>query len=241
MQIRTREMRVAAVLLLTGSLVACTVDKQDAPGLIGPAGTAQQLSISASPDRIAHNGSAQSVITVTMNNDTGQPLANQRVSLGASTGTLSQFDVVTGNDGRAAFIVTAPALSTPAAEIDVFATPFGTDANSALTRRLKVALIGTPNTTAPTAAFTFLPEAPVQGDTIVFDASGTTDEGQACLSSCSYDWQFDGLGSGGGGGLLVARPGATMGTYIVTLTVTDNAGTVATKMRSVTVAGPATP
>ena len=240
MQTRTREMRfVAAVLLLTGSLAAC-MDKQEAPGLIGPGGTAQQLSLSASPDRIAHNGSAQSVVTLSLSNEAGQPVAGQRVSLGASTGSLSHIDVVTGSDGRASFIVTAPALSTPADEIDVFATPFGTNADLSLTRQVTIALTGTPvNTMAPTASFTFLPEAPVEGDTIVFDASGTMDEGQACGSKCSYSWHFGGLGAGATDGMVVARDSTTRGTYAVTLTVTDNAGTVNTRTLAVTVAAPA--
>jgi hypothetical protein len=230
--------RVGAVLLMAGSLAAC-MDKQKAPGLIGPAGTAQQLSLSASPDRIAHNGSAQSVITVALSNDTGQPLANQRVSLGASTGTLSHADVVTGADGRASFIVTAPALSIPAQEINVFATPVGTDASGAMTRQVAIALTGTPNTTSPSAAFTFLPEAPIAPDAIVFDASTTMDEGQACLDRCTYQWNFRGLGAGSTDGLVVTRDTVTQGTYAVTLTVTDNAGTVSSTTQVVVVAAPA--
>ena len=239
MQIRTREMgRVSTVLLMAGSLAACTLDKQEAPALIGPGGSAQTLALSASPDRIAHNGAAQSVVTVTMNNEVGQPLANQRVSLGASTGSLSHADVVTGADGRASFIVTAPVLSTPASEITVFATPFGTDADSALTRRLSIALTGTSNTTAPTASFTFLPELPVDGNAIVFDASGTTDEGQPCLDQCTYEWNFRGLGSGLTEGRVVTRDTVTQSTYAVTLTVRDNAGTVSNTTLVVVVAAP---
>lgn len=239
MQIRTREtLRVGALLLLAGSAAAC-MDRQEAPGLTGPGGTAQQLSLSASPDRIAHNGAAQSIVTLTMSNEAGQPVANQRVSLGASTGFLSHLDVVTGADGRASFIVTAPALSTPASEINVFATPFGIDANSALTRQVSIALTGTLNATAPTAAFTFLPEDPVEPNAIVFDASGTTDEGQACLDRCTYQWNFRGLGAGGTDGLVVTRDTVTQGTYAVTLTVTDNAGTVSSTTQVVVVAAPA--
>src|SRR5918993_2963326 len=92
--------RAGAVLLLAGSLAACT-DTQEAPSLIGPSGLAQSMTLTASPDRIAHNGSAQSVITVAMRDDTGQPLAGQRVSVGATAGTTSAFDVVTGSDGSA--------------------------------------------------------------------------------------------------------------------------------------------
>ncbi|HVG56262.1 MAG TPA: PKD domain-containing protein [Vicinamibacterales bacterium] len=238
MQTRTRGIgRAGAVLLMAGSLAAC-MDKQDAPGLIGPAGTAQHLTMSASPDRIAHNGNAQSVVTVAMTDDNGQPVVGHRVSVGASTGFLSHLDVVTASDGRASFIVMAPALSTPANEITVFATPFGSDADSALTRSLKIALTGTLNATAPTGSFVFAPEAPVEGNPVVFDASATTDEGQPCLNNCAYSWDFGGLGAGVTDGMVVTRNQVTRGTHAVTLTVTDNAGTVGTRTLLVTVAAP---
>jgi invasin-like protein/PKD domain-containing protein len=242
MQTKTAGMWRVGAMLLAGSLAACTVDKQDAPALIGPGGSAQQVQISASPDRLAHNGSAQSVVTLSVTNESGQPVAGQRVSLGASTGTLSLVDVVTGADGRATVIVTAPALSTPAASISVFATPFGTNAANALTRNLTITLTGTPaNTTAPTASFSFAPATPVAGGSMVFDASATTDEGHVCGDVCTYTWDFGGLGAGVTDGRVVARNALSTGTYAVTVTVRDNAGTVSSVTRSVTVAAPAAP
>ena len=231
--------RAGAMLLMVGSLAACTVDKQEAPSLIGPGGSAQSLTLAASPDRVAHNGSAQSVVTIKMLDQSGQPLAGHRVSVTASAGSISHLDVVTGADGQAVFVVTAPALSTPASEIIVFATPFGVNADNALTRNLSIALTGTPvNTTAPTAAFTFEPAAPEEGGGIVFDASTTTDEGQECGTRCTYSWNFGGLGAGVTQGMAVSRTALTRGTYAVTLTVTDNAGTVSSKTRAVTVIPP---
>ena len=231
--------RAGATLLVAGSLASCTLDKQEAPSLIGPGGSAQSITLAASPDRVAHNGSAQSVITLKMFDEAGKPLVGQRVSVTASAGSISHLDVVTGSDGHAVFVVTAPALSTPAAEIIVFATPFGTNADNTMTRNLAIALTGTPvNTTAPTADFTFEPAAPEEGGGIVFDASTTKDEGQTCGNVCSYSWSFGGLGAGLTQGMAVSRTALTRGTYAVTLTVTDNAGTVSTKTRAVTVIPP---
>ena len=242
MQIRTaRESRVVGMLLMAGSLAACTVDKQEAPPFAGPSAGGQSLSLSASPDRIAHNGAAQSVVTISMSDAAGQPLVGQRVSVGTNTGASSHVDVVTGSDGRATFIVTAPALSTPAREINVTATPFGTNADNEFTRLLTIALTGTLNATAPTASFTFAPETPVAPDAIVFNASATTDEGKVCLDVCSYKWDFGGLGAGLTDGRVVTRNAVGAGTYAVTLTVTDNAGTVSSTVRAVTVAAPAPP
>ena len=234
--------RVGLMLLLGGSMAACSVSKQEAPGVAGPSGLAQGLTLSASPDRIRHDGTAQSVITVSMINDAGQPLVGQRVSVGASTGFLSHVDVVTGSDGRASFIVTAPALSTPAEKITVYAAPFGSNADETVWRNLAIVFTGTQNTTAPTPAFTFAPETPVEGGQVVFDASTTMDEGQVCGGACFYSWDFGGLGAGTTVGQVVARNAIDEGTWAVTLTVTDSAGTIARVTRAVTVEPPpATP
>lgn len=240
MQIKTAGMvRVSATVLLAGSLAAC-VDRQEAPSLTGPSRVAAAVNLTASPDRILHNGIAQSVVTVEMHDENGQPLAGQRVGVDASTGSISNVDVVTGADGKASFVVRAPALSTPAGTITVFATPFTDNFDNAFSRTLTIALTGTPaNTTAPTPTFTFEPAAPEEGGGIVFDASATTDEGQACGGLCSYSWFFDGLGAGLTQGMVVSRNGLTRGSYAVTLTVTDNAGTVRSTTRAVTVVPPA--
>ena len=240
MQIRTAgTWRVSAMLLLAGSLGACTVDKQEAPALIGPGGSAQQVTLSASPDRLAHNGLAQSVVTLLMTNESGQPLSGSRVSVGASTGFISNVDVVTGSDGRATFVVTAPALSTPADKISVFATPFGVNADNALTRTLTNALTGTLNATAPSPAFTVTPESPATGVFAAFDASATTDEGKVCGDLCTYLWDF-GDGGNSAGRAVTHRFGAAA-TYAVKLTVTDNAGTSASTFLPVVVTDPAGP
>jgi len=240
MQIRTAGMlRASAVLLIAGSVAACT-DSQEPPSLTGPSGLSQTLTLSASPDRIAHNGSAQSVVTVTMLDSAGQPLSGQRVSLGASAGSLSHVDVVTAADGRAAFIVTAPALSVPAEDITVFATPFGSDAGAALTRLLRIAFTGPSNTTAPQPDFVFSPEAPVAGVSTAFDASATRDEGVQCVT-CTFTWNFPTETATGVAANYTLPTGQFPegGTFNVTLTVRDSTGSEATTRRSVTWAPPA--
>jgi hypothetical protein len=236
MEIRNRGIwRAGAALLLAWSVAACT-DTQEAPSLIGPSGLAQSMTLTASPDRIAHNGSAQSVLTVTMRDETGQPMSGQRVSVGATAGSISHLDVVTSSDGSATFVVTAPPLSTPASEVVVFATPFGSNAQSALTRTATIALTGALNATRPTASFTSAPSAPKAGDTVVLDASATTDEGEPCGDFCTYAWSFSpSMGGGGSSGIVLARTGVAAGSYVVTLTVVDDAGTVASTQRVVTV------
>ena len=236
MQIRTAGVwRIGAVLLVAGSAAGCTVDRQEAPPLTGPSTTALAVVLSASPDMLAHNGSAQALVTVFMHDEDGDPVAGQRVTLGASVGTLSHVDVVTGSDGRASFVVTAPTLSTPADRITVSATPVGSNFDNALPRTLTIGLTGTPNATRPSPAFTVAPDALKAPGAVVVDASGTTDEGETCGDRCTYSWSFGGLGSGVTTGMVVSRTNTAAGSYVVTLTVTDNAGSANSTTRVVTV------
>ena len=236
MQIRTAGMwRISSMLLVAGSLAACTVDRQEAPPLTGPSRTAQAVVLSASPDMLAHNGSAQSLVTVFMHDEDGQPVSGQRVSLGSSVGTLSHVDVVTGSDGRATFVVTAPALSTPADKITVSATPVGNNFDNALPRLLTIGLTGTLNATRPSPSFTVAPDVLKAPGAVVVDASGTTDEGESCGDRCTYSWSFGGLVSGVTTGMVVSRTNTAAGRYVVTLTVTDNAGSANSTTRVVTV------
>jgi PKD repeat protein len=221
------------MLLLAGSVTACSVDSQEAPPLAGPSGLSQSLTLAASPDRLPHDGQSLSVVTVTMRNDSGQPLSGQRVSVGATTGSLSHVDVVTGSDGSAAFVVRAPALSTPADKIDVVVTPFGTNASTALSRTVTIALTGTQNTTAPDAQFIVSPEQPTAGSAAAFDASATTDEGDPCGNGCTYTWTFGDGGSGSG--RIVTHTYAAAGVYVVSLNVVDSAGTADSTGHAVTV------
>ena len=223
--------RIVVMLLVIAGVTACT-DTQEAPPFVGPSGLAQSLTLAASPDRLPHDGQSQSVVTVSMSNDQGDPLASQRVAVSSTVGTLSHGDVFTGSDGRATFIVTAPGLSTPAATISIRATPFGTNADSALTRTVTITLTGPLNTTAPSPSFTVAPATPVTDQDVVFDASLTTDEGSAC-TTCTFNWTF-GDGETGSGRIVVHNFTAA-GAYVVTLTVLDSAGTSASTQRSLTV------
>jgi len=228
--------KIAGLVLVSAGLAGCGVDGQDAPSLIGPSGFAQTVSLTASPDRLARDGSSQSVVTVTVRNESGEGVAGQRVTLGSSAGTLSQSEVVTGSDGRATVTVTAPPADSVGNTIDVFATP---DSANAITRTLQIALLGTSNTTVPTAAFTVSPAAPGAREVVTFDASATTDEGIPCGTACTYSWNFgDGTATTG---IIVTHSYATPGTYLVVLTVIDAADTTATAQRTLAVSSVAPP
>jgi PKD repeat protein len=89
----------------------------------------------------------------------------------------------------------------------------------------------------PTPAFVFSPSAPGPGQVVQFNASAST--AVAGHSIVSYVWNF---GDGAtGGGQLTSHTYAAIGTYNVTLTVTDDAGQSATATQTVTVAVPTPP
>ena len=83
----------------------------------------------------------------------------------------------------------------------------------------------------PTASFVFSPAAPGIGEEIVFNASASA--AVAPRAIVDYDWQFgtDRTGSG----MVVVKRYDTPGTYVVSLTVTDDVGNMGTATQSVTV------
>jgi parallel beta-helix repeat protein len=73
--------------------------------------------------------------------------------------------------------------------------------------------------TPPVASFTWTPSIPKVGETVTFDASTSTSNG---VTIVSYEWDF---GDGGHAtGKIVTHTYTTMGTYTVTLNVTDSLG-----------------
>src|SRR5438105_1372886 len=223
-----RAFATALVAAAAMTLGACSLDKQEMPGLAGPSEIVTSLSLTASPDQLARDAN-------------GQPLVGQRItlSLGASApqgAALSQTEVTTGSNGMATFSVTAPVRGS-IGDITVSATPVGTNAGNAATRIIQIR--ATPgNTTAPTAAFTFSPASPDVGQTVTFNASTTTDEGVPC-SNCTFFWNFGGDGTATG--LTATHAFSSGGSFVVTLTVTDAAGSTSTAQQTVTVSAPSIP
>lgn len=84
----------------------------------------------------------------------------------------------------------------------------------------------------PTATFVFSPTAPRLGDTVFFNASAS--RASAGRQIVSYRWDF-GDGSPNATGVTASRTYANEGTYIVVLSVTDDAGLVTTVSQPVPV------
>jgi len=229
---------VALSVLMSVAFPACTLENQSAPPFSGPSEFALAIALSASPDQLPRDGISQSVITVTVRDASGAPVAGQRLSVSSSIGTVSERNIVTGNEGRATFAFVAPASGSVGNAAVISVVPVGSDGTNA-PRTVLIQLTGGSNRTAPSADFDFLPTDPETGVAVRFDASTTTDENATCLDACTYTWNF-GDGSTGTG-RAVSHTYTSARTYTVTLTATDSTGSAGTKAKGVTVGAVAAP
>ena len=223
------------------SMSACTTKNQEAPPLTGPSEFGQSVAISVNPDSLPQDGASQSFVSVIVRDADAQPMRG--VTLRVETrvngvpvdfGRLSARSIVTGSDGRATLVYTAP--SAPAATVDTFTivdvtvTPSGSDFNNANSRSAAIRLTPTTDVLPPNdlrAAFTSTPGSPEVGQTVLFDA--TTSQG----TIVEYRWNF------GDGTVRTGRAAqhaySAAGTYVVTLTLTDPQGRTASTSQTLTV------
>src|SRR5579864_3819831 len=136
---------IAAAVTFAG----CGVHQTQAPPLAGPSSFAYATTVTAVPDTVTQDGGSQAKINVTMNGPDGRPVAAQafRVDMAINNvvqdfGTLSARTIVTGNDGVASVIYTAPPapvggttpmcpnLNLPGTCVQIVATPTGPPAVS---------------------------------------------------------------------------------------------------------------
>jgi PKD repeat protein len=233
--------RLATAAGILALASACTMKNQDAPPLTGPSEFSQSITISASPDVLPQDGASQSFITVTARDANAQPIRNltmrTETRVGGTPvdfGNLSARSVVTGSDGKATLVYTAPpspAISPDAfLVVDIVVTPFGTDFNNATQRTAAIRLVPQGTVIPPrdlVPSFTFTPVSPLENQTVLFDASASTG------SIVSYDWDF---GDGGrGSGRNAQHAYSTAGTYVVRLTISDDFGRSEQTSQSVTV------
>jgi len=230
------------VVVCAGVLASCTMKSQEAPRLTGPSEFGTSISVSVSPDVLQQDGASQSVISVVVRDSAGQPLANQplrteiRVNgVTADFGSLSARSIVSGADGRATLIYTAPPnVSGAESMVDIGVTPIGSNFGDSVTRTATIRLVP-PGVVLPPSglspAFTFSPQNPTQGQSVLF--SGRTSTASANNPIAQYLWDFGDGGTGAGAETTHAFTGP--GTYFVRLTITDGVGRSASTTQSVTV------
>lgn len=230
---------------------ACSVQDTKMPDLAGPSELGLRLNPQITPDSILQDGASQASLTIDASNYNGQPARG--VSLRVETmvdgalmdyGTLSAKTIVTGDDGKARLVYTAPPR--PSQPVDQFNVvtfrvyPMGGDFTGETARTVTLRLVTPgvilpPNPTAPEPRFTYAPSAPAIDQSIVFDASQTLDDGAACGAACTYSWDF---GDGNkASGIFTNHKYSKAATYQVRLTVTDARGASGTIAQAVTIGG----
>jgi len=156
------------------------------------------------------------------------PLVGEVVTFNASTstpdgGTIISYDWDFGDFTTASGMVVTHAYSV---EGNYTVTLTITDSEGLSDMTSKSITVRKP----PVADFTYLPLSPLVGETVTFDASGSTPDGGTIVS---YDWDFgDGTT---GSGVVVTHAYATFGSYVVNLTITDSEGLTDWTTKTVTV------
>jgi PKD repeat protein len=219
------------------ALAGCSVQETPAPLMTGPSELALRVSLQAIPDSILQDGASQAALQIDASGPDGRPMRalplRLEILLGASLvdyGLLSAKTVVTGDDGRARAVYTAPPRPAepvdPETVVTIRATPIGTDYRGEVGRTVDLRLVTPgvilPPNQAPVASFSIAPATPLVQTNVVFDASASTDEGQPCGVACTYSWEF---GDGAkGSGIFVTHRYQAPGTFQVRLVVTDARG-----------------
>jgi len=240
------QMMMAGLVAAATLFGACTMKSQEAPPLTGPSEFGTSIIVSVTPDTIFQDGSSQSLVTVTARDQNGNPLRNVSLRaeifvdfVAADFGSLSARSIVTGADGRATLVYTAPS-SPPGPSVDnqttvnIAVTPLGNDFGNAVTRFATIRLVPTGVVVPPDGLqpkFTFAPTTPTDNQSVLFDAS--TSVAPANNPIATYSWNF---GDGQtGSGRTTTHSFSAPGNYAVTLTITDAFKRTAVTTQSVVV------
>jgi len=242
---RTR-LGVAAVWLAL-SVSACTVHKAEVPALSGPSGLGNNITITVSPDVLTQDGQSQSLVTITAIDGNGQPKPNVQLRADIAVGgvvtdfgRLSAKNLVTDNTGRATLVYTAaPApvvVVGNGTKVDIQVTPIDGNFDNATPRVASIMLVPPGVVVGPASSFipSFTVPALSVGDQGVFSAKVVNGSGVDVTSQvASFQWNF---GDGGtASGQNVTHTFTRIGTFPVTLTITDAVGRTNFTTESITI------
>ena len=237
--------------LVCASLFGCTLKKQETPSLTGPSELGTSITVSASPDVLPQNGTAQSVITIVARDANGQPVRNMSLHVEITVngviqdfGTLSARNVVTDQNGRTTLVYTAPPGAAIAVDngtiVSIQVTPTGTDFGNATPRVVSIRLVPQGGVAPPdglTPDFTITPPTAIDHQVVQFDASLSTSNPNNPI--VAYSWDF---GDGDrASGRVVQHSFDDPGPYIVTLTIADDFGRTAQTTKPITISPGAAP
>jgi PKD repeat protein len=233
----------AALVAVVGMLVAltsgCAVQESPMPSPTAPSTLAMSVTVSASPITLLQNGVDSSVISVSVTDAGGRPVATDLSSSLEVAGVPSDFGSVTprvarsnASTGIAQFTYTAPRAGIRAAEeeVTIVVTPESGGLDTATPRRVSVRVMPAPRTGPRTfgplvAAFAVTPLTISAGTLATFDASSTRSGDTSCGTDCQFEWDFgDGARATG---LTSSHAYSSPGNYTATLSVRDADGAVA--------------
>jgi PKD repeat protein len=262
---------IAAALALVSA--AC-VSSTEIPPLTGPSEFALSFGLTASPDTIPQDGRSQSTVTLTARDASGKAVSGVAFRMDmlvgfvpADYGTLSSKNVVTGSDGKATVVYTAPppviaggnpgackpsafSPSLPGVCVSISATPVSTNFTGGTNSEIvdihltPLGVIAPPADT-PTAQFVVTPTPVNVGISTNFDGSlscgGPIVNGSCSSNNVIVSWTW-GFGDGDSAtGKAASHTYRQPGTYTVILTVTNDGGKTASTTQSVTVGSSAAP
>ena len=270
MRITTRSggwMALGLVALVTAA--GCTAKESKPPELTGPSEMGLAVKVTATPDVLQMDGVSQSAVVVETRNAQGQPMGSvgfrAEILVGgrvADLGRLSTKTGTTGSDGRATVTYTAPPGASSgnsdsgANLVTISVVPSSSDYSNAVPRTVDIRLVPLgvilPPANTPVARFALSPTSPAEGQSVQFDASTSVDVVECGAAATSVDdcvttkdtlvdyvWDF-GDGSRGSG-VRASHVYHALGSYTVTLTVTNSRGVKASSSQFVTVTASADP
>ena len=131
--------RILMTVVTVLAVSACTLDKQDAPDVVGPSGLGLSLDIKASPDALLRDGLAQSTIEITAKDALGNAVPDLGLQVVASLnlGTIQTGSLKTNSSGRASTVYVAPSFG-PATTVTVTVTPSGSNYQNTVPDRKSV-------------------------------------------------------------------------------------------------------
>ena len=245
--------RSGVVLAFAAIVAACTMKKQEAPGLTGPSEFAKSLNVSLTPDSIQQDGASQSIVTATATGLNGEPLPN--LSLRAEIrvngilvdfGTLSARNVVTNGAGKATFVYTSPptpsGLVTDAQTIvQIGVTPAESDFANSSTRFVSLRLLPPGKIQAPSDLALSFDDAGTAKNATVDDAAIFTVIPPPGVTIVRYTWNF-----GDGSSTTTSVPSATHafrspGSFVVMAVAEDTIGRSGRASSNITIEGPPLP
>jgi PKD repeat protein len=224
-----------AVILAMGG---CNTNKVTIPPLSGPSELALSIKPDATPDILTADGVSTSAVQVTVRDQNGQAKVGQPIAFSvadddgtvADIGVLNRYSAVTGPDGTAQVVYTAPFRTDFTANgfVRIYVRPVGSDSNGQISRFVQIELRSAEGRLFPpkqgnkTPTCSFNVEAPfgfVIGQSIIFSTTATDADGFIVR----YFWTF-GDASGPSDKPDEEHHYKEHGNYSVTLTVTDNNG-----------------